>query len=515
MTPKTKDSRRADWKKLNFAGSFDWAVDLQEFTSTNFDAPPDRPKSGEGCPLNNLPSANIKSDVIAYDPLDADLNRLCKFACKYGYCLDDVCTTVAADSATPSDDDDEPAVIGEDPNYFNYTDVRWQNAHKCFLYKDTSNKNWSMNQCKAVCQAALDDAEEEGRASNYGCVCLFPLDEEIPWTRAPSGGELIDPGEYSCDIWLVNELAEFVLDAMPVIAQIGCYLLMSSLKLLLDLGAQFIPGAGKALDAGLDMATTAAQMASYIYSDEEDPESAIKEVFDILISVADGASKFKPPANIKKGSGKKGDDGNPRAPGGPRANTGGSGKGSGGNQPPKKPKCKISAENNDKTQTQDLVVTSLKFGQNARPTHLVKNCDTINSQACFHYNSVIENNKQWATLICPPEAATTAYRIEHTTYFLNKDDQAWIHAGKDQQGQRVRSFPWRENQQAGQMWKGFCFKNPLDAISDKDLHGHIKSGSKNPATQPKPQLEHAMVDITIDVRPELSISWGHSANPGP
>lgn len=114
--------------------------------------------------------------------------------------------SVAADSATPSDDDDEPVVIGKGPN--------------CFLYKDTSIKNWTTNQCKAVCQATLDDAEDEGRTSNYGCVGLFPLDEEILWTRAPSGGELIAPGECSCDNWLVNELAEFVLDAMPVIAQV-------------------------------------------------------------------------------------------------------------------------------------------------------------------------------------------------------------------------------------------------------------------------------------------------------
>ena len=45
MTPKTKDSRRATWKGLNFGGSIDWAVDLQKFTDTDFDAPVKRLES--------------------------------------------------------------------------------------------------------------------------------------------------------------------------------------------------------------------------------------------------------------------------------------------------------------------------------------------------------------------------------------------------------------------------------------------------------------------------------------
>lgn len=76
------------------------------------------------------------------------------------------------------------------------------------------------------------------------------------------------------------------------------------------------------------MATTAAQMAAYLYPEEEDPEGAfswwlspcggtdlvsedIKKVFGILSQVADGLSSFAAPKNLKKGSGKKGDDGNP------------------------------------------------------------------------------------------------------------------------------------------------------------------------------------------------------------
>jgi hypothetical protein len=120
---------------------------------------------------------------------------------------------------------------------------------------------------------------------------------------------------------------------------------MSSLKFVLDLGAQFVPVVGKALDAGLgtlkrqllhgfdtykkpDMAMTAAQMAAYLYPEEEDPEGAfswwlqpcggtdlvpeeIKKVFGILSQVADGVSSFVEPKKLKKGQGKKGDDANP------------------------------------------------------------------------------------------------------------------------------------------------------------------------------------------------------------
>lgn len=120
MTPTTKDTRRASWKDLNFAGSIDWAVDLQSFTSDDFDTAPDRPDTdlGDACvsgedngansgnlcefscslgfcpeslctctetgPLESLPQEKTGVDVVAWDEFDVDLNRLCKFACKCG-----------------------------------------------------------------------------------------------------------------------------------------------------------------------------------------------------------------------------------------------------------------------------------------------------------------------------------------------------------------------------------------------------------------------------------------------
>jgi hypothetical protein len=84
------------------------------------------------------------------------------------------------------------------------------------------------------------------------------------------------------------------------------------------------------------MLATAAEMASYIYPANEDPAGAfswwlspcggtdlvpdeIKKVFDILNSLPDGVSSFRVPKNIPKGSGRKGDSGNPHDQSTPRA----------------------------------------------------------------------------------------------------------------------------------------------------------------------------------------------------
>lgn len=246
MTPATKDKRRNDWKKLNFAGSIDWAVDLQAFTSDDIDTLPSRPTSGTGCiqgrddtinsddlcaftceygfcppslctctqtgPLRTLPAARKTTDIRAHDPLDVDLNRLCKFSCTYGYCPGETCI-----SAAKKPDVDEPVETGYD-----YDDARSRNSRNCFIYKDTSKGQWSLDACKSICQPMLDEAKEEGRkVANYGCIANFPLDKEIPWQRPPSGDGLVVTGQCNCDNFLVNELAEFVLDAMPIIAQVG------------------------------------------------------------------------------------------------------------------------------------------------------------------------------------------------------------------------------------------------------------------------------------------------------
>lgn len=241
MTPTTKDTRRNDWKALNFAGTIDWAVDLQSFTHDDMNLAPDRPKSGEACvlgrertlnsaqlcafscelgfcpdtlcicrergELNPLPPVKSNQSFVAIDALDVDMNRLCKFACKYGYCPSDVC---------------EPEPVDNDQGIETFEDPRLVNRLNCLIYKDPSYRQYTMNQCYNACKNEVEAAKAEGRTTSYGCVGFFPLDQDLPWDKKWSGtGDVAIPGKCSCDNWFVNTLADTILDAMPAIAQVS------------------------------------------------------------------------------------------------------------------------------------------------------------------------------------------------------------------------------------------------------------------------------------------------------
>ncbi|QPH01779.1 hypothetical protein C2857_005982 [Epichloe festucae Fl1] len=509
MTPTTKDTRRADWKGLNFAGTIDWAVDLQEFTNDDFrDIKDDKETNEDGevcvggedvtadsgdlceftCELGFCPSSLCEciswgqpqprpkedptSDAVANDVFNVELNHLCKFSCKHGFCPENVC------QATPPDWSIEESPPPDD-YHFDYDNALWQNKAHCIIYKDPDAMDEARTQCKKYCQPKLDEAAQEDRISNYGCVGWFPLQKEIPWQTTPGYQYEVAPGQCNCDNMLVNELAEFVMDAMPIIAQVGCYILMSSVKLVLDVGLQFVPGVGRVLDAGMDMATTAARMASYIYPKGEKPEDAfawwlspcggtdlvpddVRRVFDILSNVGNIGS-FKPPKNVKKGSGKKGDDGNPRSPSRPRPTTGGSGKGSkggnGGGVVRKKKQCQIppsrvkqrlggghtlrllNCDKGGNTKTQEMVVTSATYAATATKV-FGAHCEARWNQACYHYSSVIRENAQWETLACPQEAATVKFRVNA------KATARWLseHSGKG----------WKKESEKDRAWKGPC-----------------------------------------------------------
>ncbi|CAI4211293.1 unnamed protein product [Parascedosporium putredinis] len=276
---------------------------------------------------------------------------------------------------------------------------------------------------------------------------------------------------------LCKRLCKFAfIDALPIIAQIGCYVLMSAFKLVLDIRLQAIPGVGKTLDAGLDAATTAAQLISYAYPPEQDPVGAfewwlspcggsdfvpdeIKHVFDILSSVANGVSSFQIPKNIRKGSGKKGDAANPTDRSKPKAGTGSGPNGTGG---------------------------SVEFGP--KPTTVTMECEERFSQACYHYSSAIEHNPAWEAIKCPHgkvkcpwenRPGPRAWEAQHDKtwrtsngrpyqgqceidefpprYLLSDQSPEMIKAGKSG-GQLMRYIPQPDNYGAGQLWKGFCFK---------------------------------------------------------
>lgn len=210
--------------------------------------------------------------------------------------------------------------------------------------------------------------------------------------------------------------------------------MMSSLKAVLDIGLQYIPGVGKALDAGLDMATTAAQLASYLYSAEDKPDEAfswslspcgstelvpdeIKKIFDILNPVTDGVSSFNTPKKLRKGSGKKGDDGNPHDQPTPRSTK----RGSNG-----KPKCSIPTNKQDaKSARGKIQFVNSPATKMARLKRSTKSSSLPSSAAIpptslskplalqplgRYYQSVIKANPKFATLTCVPEAASTTWR---------------------------------------------------------------------------------------------------------
>lgn len=327
------------------------------------------------------------------------------------------------------------------------------------------------------------------------------------------------------------------------------------------------------------MATTAAQMAAYIYPDQEDPEGAfswwlspcggtnlvpdeIKKIFGILSTVAGGISSFKPPKKIGKGSGKKDDDGNPTDQSKPRAGGGGTTKKKKCNIKPAESTVRVGEAKNtlrrqscvgDKTQKDELVITSVVYAAGAVKTQVAKTCDQSWSQACFHYSSAIRVNPSWATLVCPPEAAITSrgkqkrpvvaeWNKQHSgtgwldqtlrdtcerdeyppIYMLGPSDTALINSGKapaanqPYTGQLIRLLPDDENSKAGGMWRQACFKGPTKALSDREFRDKFNAApaSDKKKTNPKPGVVQTMVQVTVNSRPEFTISsWGQAGNP--
>ncbi|KID67803.1 class V chitinase Chi100, partial [Metarhizium brunneum ARSEF 3297] len=138
MTPTTKDTRRTDWREFNFAGTIDWAVDLQEFSEEHL-TNTDRPKSGQGCisghdmtletaemcefaceygfcpsslcicdekgKLKGLPAERKDVKGSAWDWLHLDMNRLCAFSCRYDNCPHEVCTDGIIQQGEDEDED--------------------------------------------------------------------------------------------------------------------------------------------------------------------------------------------------------------------------------------------------------------------------------------------------------------------------------------------------------------------------------------------------------------------------
>jgi hypothetical protein len=387
---------------------------------------------------------------------------------------------------------------------------------------------------------------------------------------------------------------------------------MSSFKLILDIGLEFVPGRfGEVLTAGigtylikmhisthtqvsmtgfflarigalvltrcfahLDMIATAVKIASWVYPEDQNPVGAfewwlspcgstdlvpedIKRVFDILGAIGDAGTSYKPPKNIPKGSGRKGDPGNPTDRSKPRNPGTGSGSGTGTGTGTGK-KCKLranqmykrlnnaivkkSCDPNDVTKTEMFVITSVIYAANARATQVEGRCSKKWSQACYHYSSAIQRNPSWATLTCVQDAATTSKKREKkggkatdawsnghkgagwgTTsichrdeyppvYLLDDNSPAWTDGGTDK-GQAIRYLPGVQNTGAAVMWKGKCFVPIVKALSDSEFRDAVAKGKVHVPPH-NGDLTIMYAQVTLDRRPEFTITaWEQSPLP--
>lgn len=64
----------------------------------------------------------------------------------------------------------------------------------------------------------IDEAIKEGRTVNWGCKSTHNGTGPTPWSAVPNG--FVTPGRCLCDSWMLNEIADTVLEAMPMVAQV-------------------------------------------------------------------------------------------------------------------------------------------------------------------------------------------------------------------------------------------------------------------------------------------------------
>jgi hypothetical protein len=94
------------------------------------------------------------------------------------------------------------------------------------VFKDDEVQNdREVTHCKEVCKLKeqIQEAHEQGRTTNYGCVGFWPGAKTIPWEQPAGFGSAVAGGRCACDNWLINEIADTVLEVMPMIAQVCLY----------------------------------------------------------------------------------------------------------------------------------------------------------------------------------------------------------------------------------------------------------------------------------------------------
>ncbi|KAH8893995.1 hypothetical protein GQ53DRAFT_762804 [Thozetella sp. PMI_491] len=224
-------------------------------------------------------------------------------------------------------------------------------------------------------------------------------------------------------------------------------------------------------------------------------------------------------------------NGNPSDRAKPRLTLGGIGSGgtSGGNGVSKSSKSWKNVLGSTVKTRSDLVITSLSYAPNAAKIEVKEHCPAGLTQACYFYSSVAKAVPNFATITCHPEVATTAHLEDAKAtaswasahkgkgwkdkrnrkwpktcdmdelppaHLLDKDIDAYIYAGKDGRGQRVRYLPDDHNRGAGKLWAGLCFKSVLVEMSDaefKAAHAAAPAAAKSSGVQKGMEFVQAAV----------------------
>ncbi|KAK8028608.1 carbohydrate-binding module family 24 protein [Apiospora marii] len=426
----------------------------------------------------------------------------------------------------------------------------WEKAHSkvCLFYNDSPEKS---EDCSSQCKDIVEQAKKEHRTTSYGCVGFWPGAKSIPWEYYPSLGWITE-GYCTCDDPVLNLIGDTFLEALPAIAEIGCYLLMSSFKLVVDIGLNAIPE-GRALTRPLAALVDAAKLSNYVYDTSQAPDEAfgnwlnvcgdtdlvpdeIKKVFDTLNMVADSVTSFRVPSKIGKGSGRKGDKGNPKSPNKPTRT-----KGPESTRRPSETACHLkpgaSLErkgsivtgrecHNGKTTTHAYTITSVSYAATAQPTLVAATCQGRWDQACHHYSSAISPELKaaatdtWSAQHAGAGWLNAAYREEKLcdkavyppSYLLATAQRAPSQCGADPV-QVVRWLPRDQNRGAAHMWNNICFQTPLDALSDTDMYDAVRHKNFGAKTRARASTKtEYTVGITVGLVPQFTIaSWEHKA----
>lgn len=288
-----------------------------------------------------------------------------------------------------------------------------------------------------------------------------------------------------------------------------------------------------------------------------------------------GITGYAPGVSFPRGSGRKGDQGNPlesdrgakrpqkQPPAGPSNRRSDPCNGprqrpwvdrtvrmgrSGGDNTVRVKNCR-----NNVVKTTDYIVTSVIYPANPAATTVpVIDCPAAAGQACYHYSSAIAQRPAWDRITCPQDAATTsksrtappgpaATRVWETThkgagwldvnarnhrlceideyppaYLMDPNHPAWANSGTAGTGQLIRWLPGSDNANGGDMWKAFCLWPAMDDLSDQEVIRRVNNGRNKQFSTPgsHPDRREIFAEVDVDVRPVFRInSYFHTGKP--